>query len=168
MCVCVCVRALFPGDLCAADGAYVVSFNDGGPSPGEARRRSILCSVYAQSAHQRDTNVGQRKGNAADSSHSREQGERRRKKKKRNAQKRLPWAKYQSGWIKAALVWKSITFRSETESDTQRQCNSELRGNSTYCSCTLMFCFSVLLCRRGFHQCKWAQSKFNKSRWLHF
>lgn len=83
VCVCVCVRALFPGDLCAADGAYVVSFNDGGPSPGEARRRSILCSVYAQSAHQRDTNVGQRKGNAADSSHSREQGERRRKKKKK-------------------------------------------------------------------------------------
>ncbi len=63
-----------PIDLCtAADGAGVVSFNDGEASPGEAGLSSILSGVFAHSAHERDTDVGQRRGNAAYSSHSGEQ-----------------------------------------------------------------------------------------------
>lgn len=58
---------------CLADGAGVVSFNDGKASPGEACLSSILSGVFAGSAHQYDTNVGQRRGNAAHSSHSGEQ-----------------------------------------------------------------------------------------------
>lgn len=58
---------------CRADGAGVVSFNDGEASPGEASLSNILSGVCADSAHQHDTDVGQRRGNAAHSSHSGEQ-----------------------------------------------------------------------------------------------
>lgn len=60
-----------PKDLCVAGGA--VSFNDGEDSPGEASLSSILSGVLADSAHQHDTDVGQRRGNVAYSSHSGEQ-----------------------------------------------------------------------------------------------
>lgn len=72
-----------------ADGAGVVIFNDGGEaSPGEASPRCILSSspvvgflftpppfffFPADSAQQHDTGVGQKRGNAAHSSHSGEQ-----------------------------------------------------------------------------------------------
>lgn len=44
-----------------AQGAAVVSFNDGEAGPGEASLSSILCGVSAHSAHHHDTDVGQRK-----------------------------------------------------------------------------------------------------------
>lgn len=58
---------------CLTDRAGVGSFNYGETSPGEASPSSILSSVLAHSAHQHDTYVGQRRGNAAYSSHSGEQ-----------------------------------------------------------------------------------------------
>ena len=47
---------------CRADGAGVVSFNDGEASPGEASLSNILSGACADSAHQHDTDVGQGTG----------------------------------------------------------------------------------------------------------
>lgn len=60
--------------LCCLDvGAAIVIFNDGEAGPGEASVSTILSGVFTDSAHQYDTDVGQRRGNAAHSSHSVEQ-----------------------------------------------------------------------------------------------
>lgn len=85
---------------CLAVGAGVVSFNDGEASAGEASLSSILSRVFAQSAHQRDTDVGHRRG-------------------KRGTFKSQRWAEKKSAAV-VAFGWKAAWLHSRNGGSENR------------------------------------------------
>lgn len=70
---------------------------------------AVSSGVFADSAHQHDTDVGQRRGNAAYSSHSGEQ------KEKCNGSGL--WLDNSLATFKEQSFWKQITFKRDTDSD---------------------------------------------------